>query len=60
MVLAEVLLEVGVRSGIEVDIIVDVPRDLTFLTNTKFLPAGLLEDEIAIKPALTGMSCKLS
>ena len=60
MKLAEMLLEVGVCSGIEVNIIADVPGDLTFLTDTKFLPASLLEDKIAIKPALTGISCRLS
>ena len=60
MVLAEMLLEVGVHSGIEVNIIADVPGDLTFLTDANFLPASLLDDEIAIKPRLTGMSCRLS
>ena len=55
----EVVSEVGVPSGLRIDVIGHLTGDLGFLSAV-FLPDCLLEDEIAIRPALTCMVCRFS
>src|SRR6266704_226607 len=52
--------EIASCSCTRINIVGDIPGGIRFNGDVIFFPARLLEDEVVIMPALTGISCRSS